>query len=62
MKDFIKLITCESGDWQILKVNGVEFASGHDIPDYKWIELLSKHYGCETEIECISDEEMELRG
>lgn len=62
MGNFVKLITCESGDWEILEVNGVEFASGHSIPAYKWLELLREYCGCAIETECISDEEMELRG
>ena len=61
MQKFVKLTTCESGDWQILEINGQEFFSGHNIPSYNWLELLRKHFGCNIETECISDEEMELR-
>ena len=57
----IKLTTCESGDWQILEVNGTEWASGHSIAEYDWLELLSEHFDCCIERECISDEEMEAR-
>lgn len=61
MEQFIKLTTCESGDWNILEINGTEFASGHSISEYYWLELLRKHFGCNIEVNCISDEEMESR-
>lgn len=61
MGNLVKLITCECGDWEILEVNGIEFASGHSIPAYKWLELLKEYCGCAIKTECISDEEMELR-
>ena len=57
----IKLTTCESGDWHILEVNGTEWASGHSISENDWLELLSEHFDCRAEYECISDEEMEAR-
>lgn len=57
----IKLTTCESGDWQILEVNGTEWASGHSVSENDWLELLREHFDCHTECECISDEEMEAR-
>ena len=60
-KPYIKLTTCESGDWQILEINlGEDFrASGHSIRSDDWIELLDT-LGFEVEEECISDEEMEM--
>lgn len=61
MEQFIKLTTCESGDWKILEINGVEWTSGHSISDYEWLELLRKKFCCNIEVDCISDEEMELR-
>lgn len=60
MEQFVKLTTCESGDWQILEINGVEWSSGHSIPEHDWLFLLSEHFGCQVEMTCISDEEMEL--
>ncbi len=57
----IKLTTCESGDWQILEVNGIEWASGHSISENDWLGLLSENLGCHIERVRISDEEMELR-
>lgn len=58
---FVKLIGCESGDWQILEVDGVKWASGHSISDVDWLGLLSEHFGAMIECKTISDEEMELR-
>ena len=61
MEQFVKLTTSESGDWQILEINGTEWASGHSISDVNWLGLLSEHFNCQIESACISDEEMELR-
>ena len=59
-KPLIELITCESGDWSVLRVNfGENFEyQGHNIPDFKWVELLEL---LEYEVDCkeISDEDME---
>lgn len=57
----VKLITCESGDWQILEINGREWASGHSISEDDWLGLISEHFDCQIERACISDWEMELR-
>lgn len=53
----IKIITSESGDWEIARYEDFE-ASGHrlDIWDYK---KLLEFLGYEVEVEEISDEEME---
>ena len=61
MENYIKLITCESGDWEILEINGVEWASGHKIHNIDWLGLLSEHFDCQIQCTCISDEEMESR-
>ena len=61
MDKFVKLTNCESGDWQILEVDGVEWASGHSISEVDWLGLLSEHFDCMIECVCISDEEMEAR-
>lgn len=58
MKDKIKLTTCESGDWEILELNGERIAGNHHMDNMDWIELL-KRLGIEVESVCISDEEME---
>jgi hypothetical protein len=57
----VKLINCESGDWQILEINGFKWASGHSISEYDWLGLLSEHFDAQIECDCISDEEMEVR-
>lgn len=61
MKQTITLTTSKSGDWQILEINGTEWASGHSISDVDWLSLLSEHFDCQIEAICISDEEMEAR-
>lgn len=59
-KPYIKIFTCESGDWQILQVNcGEDFeASGHKIETTDWIRLLDT-LGYKVEHECLTDEEMD---
>lgn len=57
----VKVTNCESGDWQILEINGVEWASGHSITEHDWLGLLSEHFDAQIECDCISDEEMELK-
>lgn len=57
----VKVTNCESGDWQILEVDGVEWASGHSITEHDWLGLLSEHFDAQIECDCISDEEMEIR-
>jgi hypothetical protein len=59
-KPFIELITCDSGDWDVLRVDlgeGFNY-EGHSIPDYQWIKLLNI-LGYEVEVRNISDEDME---
>lgn len=53
----ISIITCESGDWTILRYEDFE-RSGHRI-ELKDIEDLLKYLGYEVEYKEISDEEME---
>jgi len=61
-KPYIKLTTCDAGDWSILEINEGETYSysGHDISEDAWIKILNI-LGYEVETECISDEEMEMR-
>lgn len=61
MEHFVKLTVSESGDWQILEIDGVEWASGHSISAHDWLGLLSEHLDCQIEYQTISDEEMEIR-
>ena len=57
----ITLTTSKSGDWQILEINGIEWASGHSISNVDWLGLLGEHFNCQIEVIWISDEEMEAR-
>lgn len=59
-KPYIELITCESGDRSVLKVNCGEdfFYEGHSIPDFKWIKLLEL-LGHTVDHQIISDRNME---
>ena len=61
MDKFVKLTTSESGDWQILEVDGVVWASGHSISENDWLELISENFDGLIERKTISDEEMEAR-
>lgn len=59
-KPLIELITCESGDWEILRVNyGKDFQEeGHSINNYMWINLIET-LGFKVDKISISDEDME---
>ena len=60
MKPFIELITCESGDFEVLQINlGEDFIrEGHRISNEDWIRLL-KELGYPVTEKCLSDENME---
>jgi hypothetical protein len=55
----VRLISCESGDWDVLEVDGEVYHEGHSIPDSVWLQLVEM-LGAETETEVISDEAMEM--
>ena len=59
-KPLIELITCESGDWEVLRVNlGEDFKrEGHSITRHDWSDLLN-FLGYKLEVIEISDEDME---
>lgn len=57
MKDTIRLIENESGDWKVLLLNGKVYGEGHDIPIYTWMNLIHD-LGHEVSIEDLTDEEM----
>lgn len=61
-KPLIQLISCESGDWEVLRVNlGEDFQQeGHSIGNHMWIKLLNT-LGFEVEKIELSDEDMEYR-
>jgi len=60
-KPYIKLTTCDGGDWEILEVDCGEsyFRSCHSLSNEDWINLLDL-LGYKVEEVEISDEEMEL--
>jgi hypothetical protein len=57
-KLLIEVITCESGDWEVLKVDGKIEYEGHDIPEFVWMTLIEK-LGHTADPRIISDEDME---
>ena len=60
MKDTIRLITNESGDWEVLLLNGEVYEEGHSIPAYTWMSLI-QDLGHEVSTEDVTDEEMEYK-
>ena len=56
----VEFFTNESGDWEVLLVNGgdVFAVDGHSISAYDWLELL-KIIGCDVSEKEVSDEDME---
>jgi len=59
IRPLIELITCQSGDWEVLQVNlGYDFiCEGHKISNEDWIKLL-KELGYRVTKKCLSDEVM----
>jgi hypothetical protein len=55
----IELISCESGDWEVLKIDDRVLVEGHSIRSRDWVELIKYCFECEVKIEQISDEDME---
>lgn len=60
MNNEVEVITSESGDWGIIKLNGEVIEEGHSIPTIGWLSLLGK-LGVKTSIKEISGEAMENR-
>jgi hypothetical protein len=56
----IEVISCASGDWEVLVVDGKIYYEGHEIPDDVWL-LVLKDLGCTTKTREISDRAMEYR-
>lgn len=54
----VELITCESGDWVVIKLNGEIVEEGHSIPVRGWFNLLEQ-LNVSTSMKEISDEEAE---
>lgn len=57
MKNTVRLIENESGDWKVLLLNEKVYEEGHSIPDYTWINLIHD-LGYEVSMEDVTDEEM----
>jgi len=58
MRNTIRLITNESGDWEVLLLNEKVYDEGHSIPTYTWADLI-RDLGHEVIEEEVTDEEME---
>jgi len=64
IKPLIELITCESGDWEVLRIKTDEVDmeySGHSIGNYIWLETMRDYLGCDIAMKEISDEDMEIK-
>lgn len=54
----VELITSESGDWAVIKIDGKSEYEGHSIADHQWLEILMKA-GIEVSSKEVSNEDME---
>lgn len=54
----IEYITCPNGDWVVLKVRDKEYYSGHSVPDFVWLTLLSEQPGTKMFSKEVSDKDM----
>ena len=60
MNNEVEVITSESGDWVVIKLNGEIIEEGHSIPTNDWLSLLER-LDVKTSMKEISDEAMESR-
>ena len=60
MNDEVEVITSESGDWFVIKLNGKAIEEGHSISAREWLGILEK-LNVKTSMKEISDEAMENR-
>lgn len=58
MDNTIGLVTNESGDWEVLLLNGEIYYEGHDIPAFIWLNLITE-LGYVVNTRELTDEEME---
>lgn len=58
MNNIVEVVTSESGDWTVIKLNGKVYEEGHSIPVHRWLDLIKK-FGNEVSSIEISDEDME---
>lgn len=56
--DRVEVITCESGDWDVLKLNEETIAEGHSLSIHDWFTVLDK-LDVLIGQRCISDKDME---
>lgn len=56
----IEIISCESGDWEVLKVDDEVYYQGHEIHNEIWIRLLKSKFNVKFVETEISDEDMEM--
>lgn len=54
----IKLFTNESGDWEVLLLNGEIYYEGHNIPTCTWLNLV-RELGYVVNTRELTDDEME---
>ena len=58
MGNTINLVTNESGDWEVLLLNGEIYYEGHNIPTFIWLNLVHE-LGHVVSTKDLTDEEME---
>lgn len=54
----VEVIKCNSGDWEVLIVNGKIHYEGHSIPEFIWLDILSD-LGFSASYRTITNEDME---
>ena len=55
----IELLTCPSGEWEVLKLDGDLYGSRDSIPNYMWIGLIKELTGIDVIQKEVSDDYME---
>jgi hypothetical protein len=55
----VELLTCPSGDWKVLLIDDKVVHSGHNIPDFVWLDTLYHANVDSIKSREISDEDME---
>lgn len=58
MGDTIKLVTNESGDWEVFLLNEEIYYEGHNTPTCIWLSLI-RELGHMVSTKDLTDEEME---
>lgn len=55
----IEYISSSDGEWYVVKLDGEVYYSGHSVPDWVWLKLLSEQKGVKVLGKEISWEQME---